>query len=73
LKKSTPDHSGATQNRRIKMAAKYRFDSAYGKLYEYDTRRDAYMWVMNTNAQTKDEAVKEYEDDRWLHLFGFTK
>jgi hypothetical protein len=43
------------------MTAKYRFDSAYGELYEYDTDKDAYVWVMNTDARTENEAIEEYE------------
>lgn len=42
---------------------KYRFDLAYGKLYEYDDDAQAYIFVMMTTyAKTLQEAIKEYED-----------
>jgi hypothetical protein len=42
---------------------KYRYDDAYGKLYEYDKSQDAYVWVANNPFNlTKQKLIEEYEN-----------
>jgi len=44
---------------------KYRYDEAYGKLYEYDAEQQAYVYVCsNPFRLSKSELIKEYEESQ---------
>jgi len=46
--------------------AKYRYDAAYGKLYEYSAEHSAYLFVASFQgnyALTEEEAIKQHADD----------
>jgi hypothetical protein len=51
------------KTKRMRIMEKYRYDDAYGKLYEYDKSQDAYVWVANNPFNlTKQKLIEEYEN-----------
>lgn len=43
---------------------KYRYDDAYGKLYEYDSNQQAYVYICsNPFNLSEQELIEEYEDE----------
>jgi hypothetical protein len=46
------------------MMEKYRYDEAYGKLYEYSKEHEAYLFVCNNPfGLTEKELIAEYENN----------
>lgn len=58
-------HTGKT------MAEKYRYDNAYGKLYEWDEEQHAYVYVCrNPFNLSKQDLIAEYEAELSLEEIG---
>jgi hypothetical protein len=50
---------------------KYRLDTAYGKLYEWDEDKQSYVFVLSTSANYIEDAIKEYNKYDSEELFGW--
>ena len=46
----------------VEKSSKYRFDAAYGKLYEWDNESECYLFISSTQRKTEKEAIEEYEE-----------
>jgi len=51
---------------------KYRYDAAYGNLYEYDNKQNAYIFVCSNPFNLSErELIDEYEESQFSDVTAF--